>query len=627
MSTSRLNPKSVIPHVFAILFAGAGCFGIAFWAKDQIEAATLTDISLALASQGHDWTEATADGLQVTLTGTAPDEATRFSAQSTVGAVVDASRVLEGMQVDAVAQIPVPDFTVEVLNNEDGISLIGIVPLESSPETIIERARQISQNAQVTDLLESADFAPPPGWERALAFGLNTLEALPRSKVSIAPTRVAVKAVAEDPEDTARIERALRRDVPNGIMLDLSITSPLPVITPFTLRFLVDDRGARFDACAADTPEARSAILAAAVAAGVTETNRCPLGLGAPSASRRVAAVAGIDALAAIGQGTLTLSNADMTLVAAEGTPETVFDRHVGTLRSTLPDVFSLKAVRLEAPAETDTTEITPEFIATRSPEGLVQLRGRLGSEISQQAVERFAEAHFGTGNVRPATRIAEGLPPGWPTRVLASLESLSLLHNGAATVTPETIEISGRTGREDAQSEITRILSSKLDGAAFTLDVAYSESLDPLAALPSPAECIDLIETAATANKIIFAPSSTDIVEDALPTIDAIAEIIRDCQSVEIEIGGHTDSQGREVMNQQLSQARADAVLNAIMARRVLVSNLTAVGYGEAQPIADNETEDGREANRRIEFKLVLPEDNAAADTETNGPEEGASE
>ena len=52
-------------------------------------------------------------------------------------------------------------------------------------------------------------------------------------------------------------------------------------------------------------------------------------------------------------------------------------------------------------------------------------------------------------------------------------------------------------------------------------------------------------------------------IEEDAQATIDKIADVLRDCQSTEIEIGGHTDSQGREVMNEQLSQARADAVLD----------------------------------------------------------------
>ncbi len=95
----------------------------------------------------------------------------------------------------------------------------------------------------------------------------------------------------------------------------------------------------------------------------------------------------------------------------------------------------------------------------------------------------------------------------------------------------------------------------------------------------------------------------------------------------MKIEIGGHTDSQGREVMNQQLSQARADAVLNAIMSRRVLTSNLTAKGYGESEPIADNKTEAGREANRRIEFRLVLPgdasEDQAEAAAQTEGDTE----
>ena len=78
------------------------------------------------------------------------------------------------------------------------------------------------------------------------------------------------------------------------------------------------------------------------------------------------------------------------------------------------------------------------------------------------------------------------------------------------------------------------------------------------------------------------------------------------------MEIGGHTDSQGREEMNLQLSQSRADAVLNALLARRILTSNLTAKGYGEATPISDNGTEEGREANRRIEFKLITPPEDA---------------
>ena len=61
------------------------------------------------------------------------------------------------------------------------------------------------------------------------------------------------------------------------------------------------------------------------------------------------------------------------------------------------------------------------------------------------------------------------------------------------------------------------------------------------------------------------------------------------------MEIGGHTDAQGSEEGNRTLSQTRAEAVLLALQGRQVDVSALTAVGYGESRPIADNETELGR--------------------------------
>lgn len=61
--------------------------------------------------------------------------------------------------------------------------------------------------------------------------------------------------------------------------------------------------------------------------------------------------------------------------------------------------------------------------------------------------------------------------------------------------------------------------------------------------------------------------------------------------------------------MNQQLSQARAQSILNELRGRRVPTASFTALGYGETQPIADNDTEEGREENRRIEFRLIRPE------------------
>ena len=100
---------------------------------------------------------------------------------------------------------------------------------------------------------------------------------------------------------------------------------------------------------------------------------------------------------------------------------------------------------------------------------------------------------------------------------------------------------------------------------------------------------------------------------------MDRIAEILLTCGPIRLEIQGYTDSQGRESMNLTLSQSRAEAVIEELMNRRILVSNVIATGYGEVRPIADNETEEGREANRRIEFHLYDPA-NIATPEDTEG-------
>ncbi len=180
------------------------------------------------------------------------------------------------------------------------------------------------------------------------------------------------------------------------------------------------------------------------------------------------------------------------------------------------------------------------------------------------------------------------------------------------------------------------RILSAQLGQAEnFAIEVTYRAELDPVAGLPTPEECVNAINAILNARKLTFEPGSGDLDGEAFGTIDRIAEVLGDCQTVPMEIAGHTDSQGRETMNLQLSQQRADAVLNALLARRVLVGNLTAVGYGESEPIAENDTEEGRETNRRIEFTLIRleeaagdvldPEAEADApppETETESPE-----
>jgi OOP family OmpA-OmpF porin len=219
-----------------------------------------------------------------------------------------------------------------------------------------------------------------------------------------------------------------------------------------------------------------------------------------------------------------------------------------------------------------------------------------------------FAQARFGAEGVVMATRPgAEGLPVGWSMRVLTGLEALSRLADGSVTVTPDSIAVAGRTGRKAARDEIAaRAIETLGADADLEIDVAYVEELDPLAALPTPEECLAKITAVTDAAKITFDPGSDTISREGMPVIEAIAEILRSCPDLRLRIAGYTDSQGGEASNLQLSQSRAEAVLSALRTQRVPVAGFEALGYGEASPIASNDTEAGRVANRRIEFTLL---------------------
>jgi OOP family OmpA-OmpF porin len=130
-----------------------------------------------------------------------------------------------------------------------------------------------------------------------------------------------------------------------------------------------------------------------------------------------------------------------------------------------------------------------------------------------------------------------------------------------------------------------------------------------PATAPPETSEaCVGNIKTLLEKDKITFEPGSDDIADSSSALIEAVATLLKQCPSVPIEVGGHTDSQGSSGGNQRLSEGRAKAVLVALKEKGVDVATMKAVGYGEAKPVADNDTGDGREANRRIEFTLITP-------------------
>jgi outer membrane protein OmpA-like peptidoglycan-associated protein len=102
------------------------------------------------------------------------------------------------------------------------------------------------------------------------------------------------------------------------------------------------------------------------------------------------------------------------------------------------------------------------------------------------------------------------------------------------------------------------------------------------------------------------FKVGSPMVQSGAQSDLDRFSDVVKEFDKTKVTVIGHTDSTGSESANQTLSEQRASAVQNLIVARGVASGRVTPVGLGESKPVADNTTEYGRQLNRRIEIVIV---------------------
>jgi hypothetical protein len=100
---------------------------------------------------------------------------------------------------------------------------------------------------------------------------------------------------------------------------------------------------------------------------------------------------------------------------------------------------------------------------------------------------------------------------------------------------------------------------------------------------------------------------SGTTLRRESRALLDQIGSILEGCPDASVEVAGHTDSSGSDTTNLRLSEQRAQVVVDYLVGKGFDAGRFTAVGYGEAQPVADNGTPEGRTANRRVEFKIQI--------------------
>lgn len=104
----------------------------------------------------------------------------------------------------------------------------------------------------------------------------------------------------------------------------------------------------------------------------------------------------------------------------------------------------------------------------------------------------------------------------------------------------------------------------------------------------------------------VTFATNSSDLSPAFFNVLNSVGKVLTEFDQTVVEVAGHTDSTGSEAYNQSLSERRASSVSQYLKSQGILAQRVITVGMGELRPVADNNSDSGRQANRRVEITMV---------------------
>ena len=239
-------------------------------------------------------------------------------------------------------------------------------------------------------------------------------------------------------------------------------------------------------------------------------------------------------------------------------------------------------------------------FLSVHYANGRLSVTGTSASANHEAVLRQLVSEQF-AGTITDLEFTPAVLPgSSWETVSARLIYLVAASESAIATLQPDRVEIRGVTSQPGAFESRASFLREQLPpGADFSPDIVVLQS----------SATFDELCRQAFANlhlqPVSFHESSAKIRQVSLATLDRITEFARDCPPATIEIRGHSDASGNETWNRQLSLARAQAVADRIVANGIDPERLIVRGLGSSEPVADNSTARGREANRRIEFVL----------------------
>jgi OOP family OmpA-OmpF porin len=324
--------------------------------------------------------------------------------------------------------------------------------------------------------------------------------------------------------------------------------------------------------------------------AGVEVVDQMKLARGAPPRFDNAASLL-VDQIGKLKDGKVILSDSSVTL---SGMARELGGREaIAAALKNLPEGFSVAANDIKAPPYI--------FQANKDPVTVtLTMSGYVPDNNVHGTIAAAAARKFFNEKVVDNLKASMGAPSRFLNAVVPALGALSRLSTGTLVVTDREVKISGDALYDAA---VPQIRASLAKDSPEGWQIKTELSVKPAAAPVDPGVCQQLFSELLAKGKIRFEPGRASIDPDSAGLLDRLIEIAMRCPTANIDIAGHTDADGEDAFNQALSEKRAQAVTDYLVKAGLPAGRFTALGYGSSQPVASNDTDEGKAQNRRIEF------------------------
>lgn len=336
--------------------------------------------------------------------------------------------------------------------------------------------------------------------------------------------------------------------------------------------------------------KARLIEAARAAAGGGSVDDRMKLSRGAPPRFDTVALLL-IDQVGKLKDGKVTLTDTSINL---SGMARDIGNREAiaGALKN-LPEGYSVAENTIKAPPYV--FEVNKDPIANT-----LVLAGYVPDNSTHAAIFAAAGRKFFSEKIIDNLKASAGAPAGFAAAAAVALSGLSRVSSGWLLLSDKTIKLSGDALYAVAADQIKSSFATEIpQGWTATAEI----SVKPVSSPVDPTVCQQLFSEILAKATIRFESGRATIDPDSQGLLDRLIEAALRCPTANIEVAGHTDSDGDPAANQALSAKRAQSVADYLIQAGLPADRLKALGYGSNQPLASNDTDEGKAKNRRIEL------------------------